>query len=822
MLSIGKINNIEYYENLASEDYYTKGGEPQGHFIDTQGNAALGIAGGIQGKQLTAMLEGFNPKTGEALASNAGSDDKQMGLDLCFSAPKSVSVAWATSDAAQRQAISAAQQTAVERTLALIESRAQIRTGKEGVNLQSARIFAATFEHSTSRATDPQLHTHTLIAAHGMSADGSIKSLHTFPIMMDKKMLGAAYRAELAAEMQKLGYSIERNGESFDVIGSDKELEKEWSKRRQDIEQAMIDRGLSSGEAAAVAALATRETKENINRAELFEKWKDQASDAKLNFLDEHLESLHQNDALDYDAILEHVTDEHAAFNERDIDLQIMQELQGKGRLSDLAEHKAALLESGELIKLTSDKYTTKRMLELEKGVLDHAKSTASSELFKVAEQVIKQAIDKKQGISDEQQTALRHITGKGNVSCVIGAAGTGKSYMLDAARECFEKSGKKVIGCALSGKAAAELEQSAGIESTTIHDTLNQLENGNIKLDQNTVIVIDEAAMADTKLLARISDHAQAADAKLVLVGDTSQLQSIGAGGLFGKLANDTNAAEILTVRRQEKEWSKQAANDFRAGNATAALATYDLHDALHIDDHAIDSQAHIVQDFLADDNSMQEKLMIASKNDDVNSINLEARKQLKASHKLQVEVSATLRDRGRDGTLKSTTKLDIAEGERLRLRANNKVLGVMNGDLCTVNSIKRNRQGDLILKVTLDRADKQVQINTSVYAKMQHGYCITAHASQGATVNNVYAYNSSFNNKELAYVSQSRHRHDAHIYAAKEDVGDVKKGLADTQRLMQLQSERSSEKISANALQEQERIQQKRQMVQQRIRSR
>jgi len=801
MLSIGKINNIAYYEDLASEDYYTKGGEPQGQFIATQGNAALGIVGGVQDKQLTAMIEGFHPATGEALASNAGSDKKQLGLDLCFSAPKSVSVAWATSSDAQRQAISRAQQVAVERTLAMLESRAQVRAGAQGTDLQSARIFAATFEHSTSRATDPQLHTHSLIAAHGMAADGSIKSLHTFPIMLDKKTLGAAYRCELAKEMQKLGFSIDRDGESFKVLGSDEKLEKEWSKRRQDIERILKEKGYDSAKAAAVATLDSRETKENINRRELFEKWMAESKQYDLNFSAEFLESIKQGDAIDFAAVEDSLTNETATFDIRKIELEVMQGLQGKGSIEDMQTCINYMHDAGHLIKIAVDNgraiFTTPQMLKLEKQVLDFHKSTADSTQFEASEKHIVDAINNKAGISEEQQAALRHIVGKGQLSCVIGAAGTGKSYMLDAAREVYEKSGHKVLGCAPTGKAAVELESSAGIKSGTIHALIRDIEKGEIDL-KNTVVVMDEAGMTDSKLIHKLVHHVQAADAKLVMVGDNKQLQSIAAGGLFGKLAKDDHAAEILTVRRQEKEWSKDAANAFREGRTADALAAYQEHDALSIDDTADDAKKRIVSDFLNDKNAMPDKLLLTSKNSDVQELNELARKELKGAGKLGVEVSAVLTHATKD---KSTTKtLELAENERIRFRANSKKFGVSNGDLATIKRLEYGRDGQLMIHAKLD-SGKNAVIDCSKYGKIDHGYAITTHASQGATVNNTYTYASDFSNKELGYVAQSRHKQDATIYTSKESVGDISGHLAEIAAVEKLEKSmaKSSEKHTA-----------------------
>ncbi|WP_018293726.1 MobF family relaxase [Mariprofundus ferrooxydans] len=795
MLSISGIKNAAYYENLATEDYYENGGEPAGRWQGT-GADNLGLKSELQNGQLKQMLEGYHPKSGEALASNAG-EDHRRGHDLCFSAPKSVSTVWASADEGLREQIQQAQAKAVGKAVEYIEDNvANIRRGKGGVEHEQAHIIAASYEHSTSRAQDPQLHTHMLVASHGIGQEtGDVRSLDSRSFFQHQKAVGAVYRAELASEMQKLGFAVERDGQSFRIAGSNEELEQAWSKRRQEVEQQLEVKGTGGAKAAEAAALSSRETKQTVNRQQLFEKWNSEAQAHGFS-----AENIQHNSDLEYerpefktDNILSAATEQQAVFSKAQLHSLVAQELQGVGGADELKDRLQQLEQSGELINLgkrdNQQQYTTREMLRIEQNIVNFARDGQEKESWKVSEKHIQQAINNKTGISTEQQNALRHITGNGQVSCVTGAAGTGKSYMLSAAKEAFEAQGYKVTGCSLSGKAAAELQGGSGIQSQTIHSLLNELDNGRRTLDSKDVIVMDEAGMTDTRLMSRVVDAVKSADAKLILVGDTAQLQAVNAGGSFGKVSAEIGSAEILEVRRQKIEWQKQAANDFRSGKAAAALAAYKANDALHINKTTKSTHEKMVERWQQSDAKLSEKMMIAGRRKDVSALNKIARSELKKSGQLGAEVTAIATDKD-----SNESRIKIAEGERLRFTKNDKSLGLMNGDLGTVKNIDIDRGGNTILDVQLDRdASKTVRINMSEYSQMQHGYCITAHASQGATVDNAFFYASSFNSKELSYVAASRQRHGCEIFASEEEVGsEAEKEL---ERLMS----KSDEKITA-----------------------
>jgi len=193
-----------------------------------------------------------------------------------------------------------------------------------------------------------------------------------------------------------------------------------------------------------------------------------------------------------------------------------------------------------------------------EKQMLNEAETLANDrEKFQVSDTARSFAKEEKT-LSADQEKALDHILDSGRISCVVGVAGAGKSYMLDAARDAYQRAGFRVQGLALAGKAAEGLEESSGIESRTIASFLMSYEKGKAQLSGRDVLVIDEAAMVGTGDMRKLVNIAALTGAKLVLVGDAQQLQAIENGGAFKQFASRFGTAEINEVRRQKEDWQE------------------------------------------------------------------------------------------------------------------------------------------------------------------------------------------------------------------------------------------------------------------------
>lgn len=423
--------------------------------------------------------------------------------------------------------------------------------------------------------------------------------------------------------------------------------------------------------------------------------------------------------------------------------------------------------------------YTTHETISREQHILDIAFSRRDEGRHKIDASLI-DSISKKKGLLDEQRNMLEHICLNDDaVVNVQGHAGTGKSYTLDAVRRVYETKGFKTIGVAPSGKAADGLQSGAGIQSLTLHKLLIDTEmytrygKGKNLLDEHTVIICDEAGMTDNKLLCELLDKANAAKAKVVLVGDTEQLQSIRAGGMFRKLQEKLGKAELTQVFRQKGERDIEALSSLRAGEARSALENYAERGLVSIDKNQKEAMQRLVDDWFSDGHEYS--IILASTNKEVNALNRLARRRLKAEGKLI----------GDDVDVVSEGQtLKLAIGDRIVFKKNQKPkkdkrrynLSVKNGELGEVVSIHITKAGHDVIRVKMDDG-REEEFRSKDYDHFNYGLAITNHKSQGATFEKAYVYSSSMSsmiNKEMAYVAMSRAEHSSRLYFTKKAFGD------------------------------------------------
>ena len=176
-----------------------------------------------------------------------------------------------------------------------------------------------------------------------------------------------------------------------------------------------------------------------------------------------------------------------------------------------------------------------------------------------------------------EQRGAAERITDGRQIGIVIGRAGTGKSFTLGTARQAFEAEGYRVIGLAPTNAVVADLRKDGYSHAATLHRELGQIERGKTRWDAKTVVMVDEAAMIDNAIMAKLLRAAEQSGAKLILAGDDRQFQSVSRGGMFTELVARHGAAELTTVHRQRQAYQARASEDFARGEILAALKAYD-----------------------------------------------------------------------------------------------------------------------------------------------------------------------------------------------------------------------------------------------------
>src|SRR5471032_2008927 len=193
-----------YYQEH-SADYYVENLDHQGVWMG-RGAEELGLDGAVDRNEFQLGLAGY---VAGHQVQNAGRENRQMGWDLTYSAPKSVSIVWAGAGGLHRQEIELAHQKAVDTAFGYLEANTVTRRGKGGYIHEATGLVAARFNHYTSRAGDPQLHSHVVVSNFSVRADGTVGTIDSRTFYEHRMAAGTLYQVELAWEMKKLGYEIE-------------------------------------------------------------------------------------------------------------------------------------------------------------------------------------------------------------------------------------------------------------------------------------------------------------------------------------------------------------------------------------------------------------------------------------------------------------------------------------------------------------------------------------------------------------------------------------------------------------------------------------
>jgi Ti-type conjugative transfer relaxase TraA len=794
VLSIGKLGRGQenyYLETVAKgvEDYYVGRGEASGRWLGTM-TSELGLDGRVSAEHLRQVLAGVDPSSGERFAR--GGEHRVPGFDLTFCAPKSVSVLWGLGHRDTSADVRAAHDSSVDAALRYLEDQAcWSRRGTNGfVKMRGDGFVAAAFRHRTSRAGDPHLHTHVVVSNATRSEDGRWGALDARHLYLHAKTAGYLYEAQLRAELtRRLGVAWTQvvNGIA-DVDGIPTAVLERFSTRRHEIEAEMAERGVSSARAAQFAALETRQAKDyEVKPSLLRTRWTQQVS--KTGWSADELAAVlgrapappltEERAGMITDRLLgpDGLTKQASTFDRRAVvrawceqltegaDITLIEQLTDQ----TLADPRVVPLQSSEHgpvgtmrrrtngrpmdTPATGSRYSTQELIALETRLVRRAATDSGESRGVAAENSVLAALSARPSLSDEQVEMVAALTTSGRaVDVVIAAAGTGKTFSLDAARDAWQRSGHLVIGTALAARAAAELEATAGIPSHTVAGLLadlDQPEHGGLRA--NTVLVIDEAGMNGTRLLARVLDHAETAHAKVVLVGDPRQLPEIDAGGLLRGLGKRIPTIRLTENRRQHKAWERAALAQLRNGDVDEAITAYQQHGRICTNETAPAARDTMTADWWAATVAGERALMLATRWSDVDDLNARARARLVPGGMV---TGATLTIDGRP----------YQAGDRIMTLRNDRRLGVRNGTCAVVAEVDPEQR-----EMTV-RTDAGIALALPARyldaGHVRHAYATTIHKAQGQTVDRAFVLGSDTLYQEAGYVALSRGRAENRIY--------------------------------------------------------
>ena len=331
---------------------------------------------------------------------------------------------------------------------------------------------------------------------------------------------------------------------------------------------------------------------------------------------------------------------------------------------------------------------------------------------------------------------------------------------MLGVAREAWEAAGYEVRGVALSGIAAENLESGSGIASRTIASMEHGWGQGRDLLTSRDVLVIDEAGMVGTRQLERVLSHAAEAGAKVVLVGDPQQLQSIEAGAAFRSIHERHGGAEIGEVRRQREDWQREATRDLATGRTGDAIHAYDTHGMVHTAATREQARDDLIDRWDRDRQASpdQSRIILTHTNDEVRALNDAARERMRAADDIGDDVRITV-ERG---------ERSFASGDRVMFLQNERGLGVKNGTLGTIEQVSERS-----MSVRTDDG-RSVAFDFKNYDRIDHGYAATIHKAQGMTVDRTHVLATPGLDAHGSYVALSRHRDGMDLHYGRDDFVD------------------------------------------------
>jgi Ti-type conjugative transfer relaxase TraA len=460
------------------------------------------------------------------------------------------------------------------------------------------------------------------------------------------------------------------------------------------------------------------------------------------------------------------ITHQQSTFTRRDMAMFAHRHSDG---IEQFNEVMGAIRSAPELVELGTDgrgedRFTTREMIEAEQRLHRAAELMAETERHGLRDADREAALARAEArglvLSGEQAEALAHVTDGHDLGVVVGYAGTGKSAMLGVAREAWEAAGHEVRGVALSGIAAENLESGSGIASRTIASMEHGWGQGRGALTSRDVLVIDEAGMVGTRQLERVLSHAAEAGAKVVLVGDPQQLQSIEAGAAFRSIFERHGGAEIGEVRRQREDWQRDATRDLATGRTGEAIHAYDAHGMVQAAATREQARDDLIEGWDRERRASpdQSRIILTHTNDEVRALNEAARERLREAGDLGDDVRITV-ERG---------ERSFASGDRVMFLQNERGLGVKNGTLGTVEQVSERS-----MSVRSDDG-RSISFDLKDYDRIDHGYAATIHKAQGMTVDRTHVLVTPGLDAHGSYVALSRHRDGMDLHYGRDDFAD------------------------------------------------
>jgi conjugative relaxase-like TrwC/TraI family protein len=792
-LSVGR---EEYYTRELATDHqaYLSGhGESPGRWYGA-GATSLGLEGEASVAGFQAMFEGRDPTTGELLGRPHGRN-AVPGFDMVLRPTKSVSILYGLGDAATGRAVLEAHHAGLVEAVGYLDEHLGSRRGHGGVQHVSGQgVLAVGFDHRTSREGDPLLHTHLVVANRVQGPDGRWTALDGRDLYRHRLAADAIYRATYQRELvRSLGVewtAADTHG-NRELEGVPEDVVRSFSKRTGQID-AELDRLVADGRERTPRLVkwtvhATRKPKQHETPDTLYDRWRQEAAErghdadtlvrqvtgrTANRVQDQTVSEEATSQLFDRLAGPDGLTATASTFARPDVLVALGAGLAGAGRteLEELADRflaERAVSVVGDRA-LEERRWSTPDLLAVEQRRDAAATGRTGEQAAVASHEAVLEARAAHPTAGPDQRAMVRDLCQGGHgVAVVVGRAGTGKTFALGMARHAWQLDGYRLLAAAPTGIATMSLQGEGFEEVATCDRLLGDLDRGQEQLDARTVLVVDEAGMVGSRKLTRLLEHAQQAQAKVVLVGDDRQLAAIDAGGGFRALRLRLGASELTENRRQQQAWEREALDLVRGGLVEDAVAAYQAHDRVVAADSKPAATLALLQDWWAawqqaDHDPSQEVVVLAARRAEVDRLNTACQELLTARGRLGPD-RLQVEDR------------QLAVGDRV-VCGHNAIgeLRVANGSRGTITALDPQAR---TLTLRLDRRDgREVTLPRSYLDGRGRGernrrvdlaYATTGHRAQGLTRGRALVRLTGTEDVNWLYVQLSRARHDTRLYA-------------------------------------------------------
>jgi len=819
---------------LEAGDYYLQAGErveaPGRWALGEQGAEALGVDASrpVAAEQFRALMAVRHPATGEPLRAGGAGGEAVAAIDATFSAPKSVSVVWALGSPELRAALESAQERAVDAALAHATEYVPMvrrRVDRSTVRRETpAELLASSWRHTTARAVagrppDPQLHSHLVLHGAVRQGDGKVVAIESRAWLVHQRELGAAYRAQLAAELDALGFQIQagtgRGGRYFELAGVPQGLLEEWSGRHHQV-RAAIDRRLAErlselrarvdaggpDAAAATARLAALERSGQLMPGEqravamATRAGKGQLLTAgDLDYAWWQAAQAHDFDARSVQAlrargptlelgepelerrILGWLTEFDATFAPRQARAVALE----AGAGGDPARALAALdrlHERREILDLADGRQTTRLHRGVERVAVAAAEQLADGPGVAIPEPLVDAEVASLGAelaasgaqLADEQRRAVRVACSERRLVVVVGQAGTGKSTALTGVARAHQAAGQQLIVTSTGAQAAERLTAELSEAGVTARGySTRALEaavaRGAVTLSPDVTVIHDEAALASTREQAWLLRAAAGSGVRVIEVGDPRQSGAVGAGGLWSQIEQAARQAgglvELSRIVRAKDAADRRDQALWRAGEHQRALAGYAARGRVLIEDTRQRAEDRALEAAHSDRRAGKTALVVTqTSNEQLDGLNARAQ-ALRAQDGQLGQPAVTLAGR----------PYGLRAGDEIVFRAASvhpELGAVRNGTRGEVLEVAEDGQ-HAILRLADGRqaAWERDQLDA---ASARLAYVSHTFPAQGQTVDSAHVIAGEHADSNGTYVALTRARERTHLYASAE----------------------------------------------------